>query len=67
MLNQANMFIPLCAKPATLNMIRDRAHLVEKAIRHCLTRGGGSDGKLIVFIADGDVMAKVSSITILIY
>ena len=57
---QANMFIPLCAKPATLKMIRDRdrAHLVEKAIRQCLTRGGGSNGKLIVFIADGDVMAK---------
>ena len=53
------MFIPLCCKPATLHMIRDRGHLVEEAIRKCLTKGRGSNGKLIIFIADGDVMAKV--------
>ena len=54
------MFIPLCAKPSMVKLLRERGHLLEDAIRHCLTKGGGSNGKLIVFIADGDVMAKVS-------
>ena len=53
------MFLPLCAKPATLKMLA-RESLLERAIRQCLTRGGGSNGKLIIFIADGDVMTKVS-------
>ena len=55
---QGNMFLPLCAKPVTLKMIRNKPYLLESAIRQCLTRGGGSNGKLVLFIADGDVMAK---------
>ena len=47
---QGNMFLPLCAKPATLKMMRDKPYLLEKAIRQCLTRGGGSNGKLIIFM-----------------
>ena len=56
------MFLPLCAKSVTLKMIRDKPYLLERAIRQCLTRGGGFNGKLIIFIADGDVMAQVSTI-----
>ena len=55
---QGNMFLPLCAKPVTLKMIRNKPYLLERAIRQCLTRGGGSNGKLVLFIADGDVMAQ---------
>ena len=52
------MYLPLCCKPVTLKMISSKPYLLERAIRQRLTRGGGSNGKLLLFIADGDVMAK---------
>ena len=58
---QGNMYLPLCCKPVTLKMISSKPYLLERAIRQRLTRGGGSNGKLLLFIADGDVMAKVST------
>ena len=55
------MYIPLCAKPAMLKLFREKPHLLEEAIFQCLatSKAQVTHSKLIVFIADGDGIAKV--------
>ena len=55
------MYIPLCAKPAMLKLFREKPQLLEEAVLQCLstTKAKVIHSKLVVFVADGDVMAKV--------
>ena len=65
---QSHMYIPLCAKPAMAKLFREKPQLLEEAILQCLstTKAQVTPSKLVVFVADGDVMAKVCLLEIFI-
>jgi len=57
-----NMYLPLCCKPKMLTLLKAQPGLLEHTIRSIL-RTDASDSNLVVFIADGDVMAQAQIAT----
>jgi hypothetical protein len=63
---KAHVYVPLCAKPAMLELLREKPGILEQALRECMDVGGGGlrGARLVVMIADGEVMYQAALATI---